>query len=664
MDAVAEAAPVVLVGVDAHVLDEAQLLPQGQNFRAVGGEAAHLIRVGQGDGVLPVFGHDAQRPALVHPDHQGVPAGGEGLVHAVGQVLGEGDGVGVVQVGIRHLLGGEGDLGAVAHLIEFFRAGQAADGILFGLAPGHAGDGHGAGGGLVVCHGEGEAQGFPVGDAGLAALDPQPGGLGEDGEGGGGFPGLGGAHAHLHGVLALGVGHREFIRRDGAGGDSVRGHHARLVFHGFRPNRSSCGGRARVQLHGEIDVLFGVEVKGVGDPGHGGALSAPDHRLPGVLGDVQDQLVPGGDDEGDGIGFDFIALPAVVRRESEADLAGGGFQLNLGLGGVVFIGGDCGNALIVAAPGAGLVGGVGRGKCRLELVGRFIRQGDGVLALAVRLKGVAHHTDFDLGDIHLGGHGDGLGQPVDGGPVGRLRRPLVHLELDGDGLRLIGTGHRVVRRSEDEFCVVVGVFAHGDGVGHGLAVIHGDEQLHGGGGVPAELAVKIRVFIIFIMLGGDFKGDFAGVPVIAGGEALHRVFQQGGDQGDVALAGGGDGDVVHLVGRVVKEVGDAGNTDRQAAVVDLLDLVQQGDELAVGGAVELVQGVRLAVDGDFGVAGCLDVLVPGDGDGDEVAAPVGPRRCGDGEGGVGLGARLGVHQGDSGVSGGRFNIVYLLIRIT
>ena len=652
----------MLVGVDAHVLDEAQLLPQGQNFRAVGGEAAHLIRVGQGDGVLPVFGHDAQRPALVHPDHQGVPAGGEGIVHAVVQVLGEGDGVGVVQVGIRHLLGGEGDLGAVAHRGIVAGAGQAADGVLFGLAPGHAGDGHGAGGGRVVLHGEGEVQGFPVGDAGLAALDPQPGGLGEDGEGGGGFPGLGTVHADLHGVLALGVGHFQVFCRDGQRGFPLCA--VRRVFHSVCFHELAARAGARIQLHGEIDVLSGVEVKGVGDPGDCGVLSVPEHRLPGVLGDVQDQLVPGGDDEGDGIGFDFIALPAVVRRESEADLAGGGLQLNLGLGGVAFDGGDLGNALIVAAPGAGLVGGVGRGKCRLELVGRFIRQGDGVLALAVRLKGVAHHTDFDLGDIHLGGHGDGLGQPVDGGPVGRLRRPLVHLELDGDGLRLIGTGHRVVRRSEDEFCVVVGVFAHGDGVGHGLAVIHGDEQLHGGGGVPAELAVKIRVFIIFIMLGGDFKGDFAGVPVIAGGEALHRVFQQGGDQGDVALAGGGDGDVVHLVGRVVKEVGDAGNTDRQAAVVDLLDLVQQGDELAVGGAVELVQGVRLAVDGDFGVAGCLDVLVPGDGDGDEVAAPVGPRRCGDGEGGVGLGARLGVHQGDSGVSGGRFNIVYLLIRIT
>ena len=42
-DAVPEAAPAVCVGVDAHVLDEAQLLPQGQDVRAVHG--GHVLIV-------------------------------------------------------------------------------------------------------------------------------------------------------------------------------------------------------------------------------------------------------------------------------------------------------------------------------------------------------------------------------------------------------------------------------------------------------------------------------------------------------------------------------------------------------------------------------------------------------------------------------------------
>ena len=655
-DAVAEAAPVVLVGVDAHILDEAQLLPQGQDLRAVGGKlcrAAHLVRVGQGDGVLPVFGHDAQRPALVHPDHQGVPAGGEGIVHAVVQVLGEGDGVGVVQVGIRHLLGGEGDLGAVAHRGIVAGAGQAADGVLFGLAPGHAGDGHGAGGGQVVLHGEGEVQGFPVGDAGLAALDPQPGGLGEDGEGGGGFPGLGGAHAHLHGVLALGIGHFQVFRRDGQRGFPLCA--VRRVFHGVCFHGLAARAGALVQGDGEIDVLSGVEVKGVGDPGDCGVLSVPEHRLPGVLGDVQDQLVPGGDDEGDGIGFDFIALPAVVRRESEADLAGGGLQLNLGLGGVAFDGGDRGNALIVAAPGAGLVGGVGRGERRLELVGLFIRQGDGVLALAVRrdcLAAVIHHADGDALHIHLGGHGDGLGQPVDGGPLGLVRRPLVHLELDSDDLLLIGALHGVgvCREGEGVVCTL----SHDDGVG--LARVTVDDQAHDIVRVIGELAVKCLVFALCIMFGGDGKGDFVGVPVIAGGEGLHRVFQHRGVDGNA-----GDGDVIYLIGLVAPVVGDAGvrgDAHGEGAVVDLLDLVEEGEVLAAGAGVEVAETVLCAVDGDFRAAQVthLDELIAGDFNGDHVAALVGALPGGDGE----SGGDVLAHQRKIGFGGGGGIAVYIV----
>ena len=240
---------------------------------------------------------------------------------------------------------------------------------------------------------------------------------------------------------------------------------------------------------------------------------------------------------------------------------------------------------------------------------------------------------------------------MDGDPVGGIRRPLVHLELDGDDLLLIGALHGVgVCREGDGGSRL---FFHGDGVHF---AVH--QQLERD--LVRRIGVKIQVF--FVLIGGDVEGDFVGVPVIGGREGLHRVFQQGGDQGDIIPVGGGDGLVVHLLGRVAEKVGDAGvcvDTHGEGAGVDLLDLVQQGDELAIGGGVEFFNAVVITVDFD-GFVRHLDVLVRSDGDGDEVAALVRPRRCGDGEGGVGV----IVYQGDGDVGGiarctGQYSIVYV-----
>lgn len=105
LDAVPEAAPVVGVGVDAYVLDEAQLLAQLQNPFAVGGKLAiYLGGVVQFDGIIP---HDLQRAAAVDPQDDGVGTGGK--VGAASLIFRKGNGIGVVETGSPHFFRSKGD---------------------------------------------------------------------------------------------------------------------------------------------------------------------------------------------------------------------------------------------------------------------------------------------------------------------------------------------------------------------------------------------------------------------------------------------------------------------------------------------------------------------------------------------------------------------------
>ena len=99
-DAVPEAAPVVRIGVDAHIRNQAQLLAQRHDVIAFRGKLAssvHLGRIVQGDAFhILAIGLDGQGISLVDIEDQGVRAGGE--VGARGlRVLCKGDGVGVVK---------------------------------------------------------------------------------------------------------------------------------------------------------------------------------------------------------------------------------------------------------------------------------------------------------------------------------------------------------------------------------------------------------------------------------------------------------------------------------------------------------------------------------------------------------------------------------------
>ena len=174
LDAVADAAPVVGVGVDADVLDEAQLLAQGQDVFALGGQcAADLGLIAQVDGfpILAVV-QDLQCTVAVDPQHQRVGAGGK-VGTGSDRVLRKGNGIGVVETaGHRQRL--ESDCAAAVGQggIE-----QAAAGNVFSVcrAVGHPLDGQGAGS-AVIADGAGEGELLNVLDGGLVRREAHFGG--------------------------------------------------------------------------------------------------------------------------------------------------------------------------------------------------------------------------------------------------------------------------------------------------------------------------------------------------------------------------------------------------------------------------------------------------------------------------------------------------------
>ena len=98
LDTVADAAPVIGIGVDADEFKEPQFLPQGENLLrshvggVPGGHAVHLAHIAQVDGF---FALNLQRARAVDSDDNGVGAGGE--VVAGCSIFRKGDGVGVVK---------------------------------------------------------------------------------------------------------------------------------------------------------------------------------------------------------------------------------------------------------------------------------------------------------------------------------------------------------------------------------------------------------------------------------------------------------------------------------------------------------------------------------------------------------------------------------------
>ena len=450
-DAVPEAAPVVVVGVDAHIPDEAQGLAQLHDVLAVCERgfvavAVHHRLIAQGDVVLlrPVH-QDGQGAALVDIDHDGVGAGGEGgAVRYLALILREGDGVGVVEGVPFYLAGGEGDGAGVGN----GGGRQPIPGIIDRGAALHAGDGQDAAGVLVPGDGvvEGQSAVIRVRDGGRVRRDPHLGGGREDGEGGGG--GQGGLPLHRVGqgdryrVLALGVAGGQGVRRDLQLGDICDG-----------PVHDSISLAVR-DGDGEGVFLFRVEHHGVGDPDDREGVARLDQGVLGVLGDGQGEPAAGGDGEGDRAEhvIGVIIRRAVVGGEGKGDLAHRAAGGDYGPGRhIIFAVADVGDVRGVAAPGAGGV--CGCSAClgverRLELGEGRVVQGDGGAWAAVR------PADGDALHIHLGVHGDGLGHPVDGDPVplarGPVRSSLIDLELDGDGPLLGGGGDRVRLRHEGE----------------------------------------------------------------------------------------------------------------------------------------------------------------------------------------------------------------------
>ena len=350
LDAVAEAAPVVGVSIDADVLDEAQLLAQGQDVFALGRQrAADLGLIAQVDGfpILAVV-QDLQCTAAVDPQHQRVGAGGE-VGTGGDRILRKGNGIGVVET-VGHRQGLESDCAAA---IGHGGAGQAAAGNVLSVcrAVGHPLDGQGTGS-AVIADGTVEGELFNVRDRGLGRREAHLGGRREYGDGGGVVPLLGAGHADLHGVLALRIAHRQVFWRDDEGCDLCFA--VCRVFH--RVDLGGAGGICtRVQLDGEGDILLRIERKDVGVPCHRCGAAGLNQGFLGILGDSQIQLITGGDGEFFGIGI-FVVVGvirrAVVRRIAEAD--GAGYRLQLDL---AFLG-NVSHFRVIAAPGAGFVGSV------------------------------------------------------------------------------------------------------------------------------------------------------------------------------------------------------------------------------------------------------------------------------------------------------------------
>ena len=408
----------------------------------------------------------------------------------------------------------------------------------------------------------------------------------------------------------MGIVRLQILRRDGELG---------LILSSSGIGRLTVGVFPLVQIDSKGDFLIGIIDKGVGIPLHRGIFAFPNQGVLGVGGEHQGQLIAGGDSEFERIGLDVVRClrRAVVRRVGKGDLSHGiAGQRDLTRRG--FIIADCGNVLITAAPGAGLVSGIARCDGCLELGNVLIAQGD-LVVVSFRL---VYHADLHISDRHQSGHGGVGGEPFHGFPA---LAAIVHLDLDGDGLIFGGTLHRKGGCRENDVLAIVRVFTHCDRNGLLFAVAHSDQQLEGVFGI----CVKGAIFLVLI--GFDGKLHRPSALVIAGAEACDGVFQHGSGDGDTA-----NGNVVHLSVPVAPVIGNSARRDAhgEGTGVDLLNLVEEGDVLAAGRGMEVAERVLCVVDGDFGGVQVVhfDKFVAGDGDGDHVTAPVVAPWGGDGEG--------------------------------
>ena len=636
-DAVLKGVPVVIAVVDADVIQQAQLLPHGQDLLGVGGQiAVHLACVVQGqlrNGLILAV-HNLQRVGVVDIQGEGIGAGGllPGICHR------QHDLVGVLQIAFGHRAQN-----------QRVGAGTAGGGALVNCLGSavlrHPQDGEGGGLSGIIFQRPTDLH------RALIVLQVEALGPGEHCGGGLGMyhnPRQGGKPDVLAGAIGMGHGHPHGVGGGFPSGETVqhvlRDQDAVLVLGGGVGLDRRFAFKVRFRFIIAIEHLNGVlEVRNilkdgrVGAPQHGGGGVLPHHDGGGPLRDYQGNGFARNDRISFGIpGF----IVAVILRRAVVSGEGEGHLSHLpprqgDFAGVVVFRGDGGDVRVAAGPStalaagrSGAVGAVHRG---FQGGADGIRQGELVVSPAVI-------RDRHGGSLHKGGHGKAVLQGRVVGQVHPIRGfPGALVGLEGDGV-----GHFVV------------LGRHGEGLGgEGVVLVHidlldrdhlsvpiGDHRLEGhffglaaGGLVIIGALVLIRNFL----RQSDSHGGLA--VFIGGAEAGGSVPHPG------ALQGGTSSGLAVDLRRIAEDIRDAGERgDGHLSAVHLLHRVPEHQLVARLAHMEVIGGKGLAADLDAGAVADIHQLVKGEHHRHQLAGAVGAGR------------------GGGGFQGGGFSVVYQLHR--